>query len=70
MRPPELPGGKQGIAVVHVEPLITASMRPPELPGGKRCRATRRCWLRLTCFNEAAGITRRKDTSVATEEAA
>ena len=43
MRPPELPGGKDGTELDVAHGYARASMRPPELPGGKalpaECRA-------------------------------
>ena len=59
MRPPELPGGNLA-ATVDVPHHHLASMRPPELPGGNKSRARYRPARLSICFNEAAGITRRK----------
>ena len=59
MRPPEFTGGNVARLVVLVATAQTASMRPPEFTGGNpgiRRRSRPRC----RCFNEAAGIHRRK----------
>ena len=43
-------------------------MRPPELPGGKNYERSHSPVLAYTGFNEAAGITRRKDQAPQDEE--
>ena len=60
MRPPEFTGGNLGGGGIGSAGLWLASMRPPEFTGGNRrapsiLRRRPRC-----CFNEAAGIHRRK----------
>ena len=59
MRPPEFTGGNP-----RVEPRgrtldLPASMRPPEFTGGNTIKEAV-YWLICGCFNEAAGIHRRK----------
>ena len=71
MRPPDLPGGNSGylrheVAITGVR--RDASMRPPDLPGGNKSlhggmRITPSVF---TCFNEAAGFTRRKPPALRT----
>ena len=61
MRPPDLPGGNVR-AVAAVTHLWPASMRPPDLPGGNMAPPLAMLWRNLS-FNEAAGFTRRKQTS-------
>ena len=60
MRPPEFTGGNQELSLVAVH-VNTASMRPPEFTGGN---VRHPIWeppdLWCKCFNEAAGIHRRK----------
>ena len=59
MRPPDLPGGNgSGCRAQHIH--ICASMRPPDLPGGNLYNKIRESFTIKSCFNEAAGFTRRK----------
>ena len=58
MRPPEFTGGNGGAPVA--DPRVgQASMRPPEFTGGNR-PLHGKMLVQLQCFNEAAGIHRRK----------
>ena len=58
MRPPEFTGGNAA-AAYWWETGRMASMRPPEFTGGNT-RARGQAIGRCSCFNEAAGIHRRK----------
>ena len=65
MRPPEFTGGNAGRTASRDAPprsSIAASMRPPEFTGGNNCtsRHEPRTVVAGRCFNEAAGIHRRK----------
>ena len=59
MRPPEFTGGNGGY-LLRVADAIPASMRPPEFTGGNQPRRPRYRHRCQSCFNEAAGIHRRK----------
>ena len=62
MRPPEFTGGNARATVRRVSVIFGASMRPPEFTG-RNVSALRTDSIPLTsCFNEAAGIHRRKHT--------
>ena len=58
MRPPEFTGGNPVSLVMQVN-VVSASMRPPEFTGGNPLAAAGRHSVN-PCFNEAAGIHRRK----------
>ena len=60
MRPPDLPGGNGGKECVVPPRDLLASMRPPDLPGGNSAISTAAPSCPCSCFNEAAGFTRRK----------
>ena len=63
MRPPEFTGGNRTCARTRVAGSeVDASMRPPEFTGGNRVtRGTpQQLAASSVCFNEAAGIHRRK----------
>ena len=60
MGPPELPGGNRRRRAGRGLRLGDASMGPPELPGGNIQSMTTAMRVCCTCFNGAAGITRRK----------
>ena len=59
MRPPEFTGGKADVRLRGGRAL-DASMRPPEFTGGKPSWSWRSD-PPAACFNEAAGIHRRKE---------
>ena len=59
MRPPEFTGGNVVLSLLQVK-LKLASMRPPEFTGGNDAAAPARHREATICFNEAAGIHRRK----------
>ena len=60
MRPPEFTGGNAPQADRAADLVWLASMRPPEFTGGN-CKARQALPSRTApCFNEAAGIHRRK----------
>ena len=59
MRPPEFTGGNQATEDLALADSVLASMRPPEFTGGNRQRQPTTL-LHSRCFNEAAGIHRRK----------
>ena len=61
MGPPELPGGNDDPSRPPKLRVAEASMGPPELPGGNNASGRPRP-PPATCFNGAAGITRRKLT--------
>ena len=64
MRPPEFTGGNVRLDVLHGLPGCIASMRPPEFTGGNKIEY-QTASLCQTCFNEAAGIHRRKPLNIA-----
>ena len=60
MRPPEFTGGNTVVSTVDNTHLRPASMRPPEFTGGNGVDFCGAHDFDVRCFNEAAGIHRRK----------
>ena len=60
MRPPEFTGGNLSRYRLVAMSVAPASMRPPEFTGGNRRTACQQTPTSSRCFNEAAGIHRRK----------
>ena len=64
MRPPDLPGGNPLRERQGGRADVLASMRPPDLPGGNAEPSYPGTNSPESCFNEAAGFTRRKLASL------
>ena len=60
MRPPEFTGGNETTWSQRSTYTIPASMRPPEFTGGNPVASWASGCRTTPCFNEAAGIHRRK----------